>query len=608
MESKEILYKPKDLYEKRLKRQYHESAEKYFDTLVKETGIDVEKNKKHVFQYEALCKKRTEMEDKLNSFEGLRGFFVFVVVIAFAAGIVCIMLGALDPEEKWWLFLIAALMIALGIFLIAYIVRKMNKELEFKKAALDKANEESKKKLKECYKDMRSLNSSFDWSLPSKIMHDVTNIIELDPYLSAAKFRYLRDKFGFAMENEENESALGILSGSIQGNPFVLKKTLSERYVDKTYTGSRTIYWTTYETDSKGNIITHHHSEVLYASSIHKAPFYSYSTMLAYGNEAAPHLHFSRQPSNINSLDERGRAKEVKRRMKEIRKKADDAIVEGSTFTQMYNEEFETFFGGTDRDNEVEFRLLFTPLAQTNIMSLLSDPKPYGDDFHMIKDGMCNYIISEHSQSFDYSSDPSIYVSYDCAASKKAFVDYCDKFIEHLFFDLAPLLSIPLYQMHKPSERIYEEDIEANYSFFEHEAIANLMDGSLFMPKGCDDSLPVLIKSISARKKGKADFVSMHVYSYRTTPKVDYISVYGDDGYWHDVPVYWTKYDRVDEDKILELAYTDLSKKAFSEKASNGETAHLTKAVARRYSFRRGMVSMVLEEGDIDPFFEEAFG
>ncbi len=611
MESKEILYKPKDLYEKQLKGQYHQAAEQYFEKLVKETNTDVEANNKHVAEYKALEAKEQEQEKILSSSKGLKFFLIFLIVVFFIAAFVCIGYAVYRIDSMWWLILVAFIPLGLAIFLIVHISKKVNGEISEKEEALAKIRADKDAKLKECWGDMSALNSAFDWSLPATIMEKVTGIIDLDPYFSAEKLYYLHDKFGFASGEADNQSVLGIISGNIQGNPFILKKTLEENLRKKTYTGSLTIYWTTTSTDSDGHVHVNHHSQTLHASVQHDAPFYDRGTMLVYGNEAAPHLTFTREPSCINSLrDEKDRERYVKKQMKAIRKKADAAIENGSTFTQMDNDEFEVFFGGTDRNNEVEFRLLFTPLAQTNMMALLSDPQPYGDDFHMIKDGMCNYIISEHSQSFDYSSNPSIYMSYDVGASKDIFISYSDEYIKHLFFDLAPILSIPLYQMHKPQEYIYEKGIYSNYSFYEHESIANSMKQALFMPDGCDPSLPVMIRSRSAVKRGKVDHVNVHTYSYMTTEMIDYVPVHGGDGYWHDVPVHWIKYDRIDDDKSFDLTYTGLAKKNFTDKVNaSNEFADLINSSASTF-FGRGMMSMVFsseDREDLDDILKRVF-
>lgn len=611
MESKEILYKPKDLYENSLKEKYHKGAEEYFEKLTKESKVDVDANAKHVSEYNSLAAKQKELENKLGSSKTLRGFMIALIVLLFAGGIILSAIGILNISTLWYMLIIGIVLVVGGILLIVYTVKNLNKIIKQKEAAVAKAREATKAKLDECYNDLAALNSSYDWNVPGQIMESATGIIDIDPYFSEKRLRYLVEKFGLPAKEGDNRSVLGIISGNIQGNPFIVKKVLQEDYKDKVYKGELVISWTTYTTDSKGNRVSHHHTQTLTATVTHKAPFYGTDTVLVYGNEAAPHLSFSREPSNINSLtSEKEREKEVKNKMKEINKKADKAISSGNSFTPIGNDEFDVFFGATNRDNEVEFRLLFTPLAQTNMLALLKDPSPYGDDFYMEKDCMVNYVMSRHSQNFDYSANPQTYVSYDYKVSKSTFVNYCDEYIKHLFFDLAPLLSIPLYQMHKPREYIYEKEIASNYSFYEHEALANTMDSKVFTPDDADTSLPLILKSTSVRKNGKLDKVKIHSYSYHTEKKVDYVSVHGGDGYWHDVPVHWIKYDRVDSDKDIDLRYVGSTRKGFMDRLSeNKELSGLVNSSSSAI-YARGMLTMCFDKEDrkdIDQILDDVF-
>lgn len=63
-------------------------------------------------------------------------------------------------------------------------------------------------------------------------------------------------------------------------------------------------------------------------------------------------------------MNERQLEKYVKRETKKLEQKEEKATKNGENFTVMANNEFDALFNGDDRDNEVEFRLLFTPLAQ----------------------------------------------------------------------------------------------------------------------------------------------------------------------------------------------------------------------------------------------------
>ena len=89
---------------------------------------------------------------------------------------------------------------------------------------------------------------------------------------------------------------------------------------------------------------------------------------MVYGNEAAPDLKFSRKPTHANELSEKQLEKKVKRGGKLLAKRSRRAIEEGRRFTEMASTEFEVLFGAADRNDEVQFRLLFTPLAQANML------------------------------------------------------------------------------------------------------------------------------------------------------------------------------------------------------------------------------------------------
>ena len=593
MESKQILLKPKDLYTRSLKEQYHKGAVDYIDKLTKENKVDTNLNKKHVSEYNDLCAQKKAMSEKVNSTKSLKLFFVVMSIICFVLGGIIALIGIINISSLWFLLLIGILLVGGGIFFIIYSQKVIKKKQQEREKALEEITAKVENKLQECYADLKPLNDAYDWNIPEKIMEDVTNIIDLDPYFSVPRFQYLHDKFGMNEVLDKNCSVLGVVSGNIQGNPFVLQKTLEEKLEYKTYTGSLTIHWTTYSRDSKGHTVSHHHTETLHASIERLAPNYRTQTVLIYGNEAAPHLSFKRAYSNINTLkNEKEKEKAIKEGMKDIKKYADKAIKEGGSFTPTGNDEFDVFFGGLDRDNEVEFRLLFTPLAQSNMLSLLNDPEPYGDDFYFVKSNMINIIASKHSQSFDYSANPSKFIGYDYEVCKNNFVTYCDKYIEGLFFDLAPLLSIPLYQMHKPHEYIYDKEWGNNYSSFEQEAIANGMDQSCFRPNGADSSLPLIIKSTGTTKFGKTDRVNLHTYSYHTTPMVEYISMLGGDGHHHNVPVHWIKYDEVHSDSQIGIRYVGSTRKEVQEKYNEGKFNSALKGAKAMY-YERGLLSFM---------------
>lgn len=567
----QILYEPRELFQKELKDNYHKAAGEYFDSLTKESKVDTSANAEHVKQYNKDKEAAEALEKQASSARGLKIFVIVMIVLCFVIGAIMIVVGVMNPV--WYLFLIGGFFLAAGIGLAVFASTKIKNVVAKREEEAAKAKAKAQKSLDVCKEDMAPLNASFDWNVPAVIMEKATPIIDLDPYFSPERFCYLRDKFGVGEVDDPHQTVLGVISGQIQGNPFIVEKILTEETKDKNYTGSITIHWTTTYHDKNGTH-TQHHTQTLTATISRPAPFYRTDTRLIYGNEAAPHLHFSRTPSGVSNLSDGERDKQAVAGIKKLRKLSEKQLSSGSqhVITPMGNDHFDVFFGADDRDNEVEFRLLFTPLAQKNMLSIIENPQPYGDDFVMVKDGMVNSIASGHSQTFDYSANPEGFSGYDWEEMKKRFLSYCDAYIQSLYFDLAPLLSIPLYQMHKPHEYIYDGSYGSNLTSYEHEVMANGMNPSLFKPEKAGDDLPLIIKQKSSSKAGNTDCVLLSAYSFMETPMVEHVSKMGGDGRLHDIPIPWIKYDLVSKESSIGVRHVGSTRKEFNQKRTNAKS------------------------------------
>jgi hypothetical protein len=230
----------------------------------------------------------------------------------------------------------------------------------------------------------------------------------------------------------------------------------------------------------------------------------------------------------------------VKKGEKKLKKLSANALAEGKSFQEMANTEFEVLFGAFDRDHEVQFRLLFTPLAQRNMVELVTDKDAYGDDFRFDKRRRFNIITTEHSQAWDLSTAPSNYYSHDVDVIRKKFISFNNEFFKILFFDFAPLLSIPAY-VEEPCASLEDvEDYDCNYTVYEHEVMANVLGQCRFAHEG--SATEAILKVNHASKRAGSDLVSVTALSYSAHDRVEYVPVRGGDGRIHAVPVYWTEY------------------------------------------------------------------
>lgn len=545
--AEEMIYRPRQMYESQLKQQYHEEAIRYFNELVQKAQVDEAANAAHVREYNRKVEIRKEKEKKLSKTKAGKGWAIVGIVLGGILAVTFLVLCIVGVIPAWGWALVAGglLIVGLMIYLLATTIKTAMRRA---REALERAKAEEEAALKVCYDDLQVLNSLYDWNMPHRIMTKVSPILKLDENLSSQRDAELHNIYGLV---DDDVTTLSVLSGTIMDNPFILERIYEREVKDKTWHGELVITWTTTHRDSKGNVHTEHHTQTLHASVEHPAPFFYKATRLIYGNEAAPDLCFTRVPNKNSALEGKALDNYVKKRAKELAKKEKKALTdkdETTNFQAMGNDTFDALFGADDRNHEVQFRLLFTALAQTNMVDLLTNKKPYGDDFVFYKDHKINSISSEHSQNFNYIANPSYFQGYDCAACRNFFVNYCDDFLRGLYFDLAPLISIPLYQMHRPAHSFMDPDAINWLPRREHEVFANSLDHSLFLPKGADPDVSLMLKETSTVKGDGIDDTTIHSSGFKTTNRTDYVPVMGGDGRMHSVPVPWIQYDEVHAD------------------------------------------------------------
>jgi hypothetical protein len=291
-------------------------------------------------------------------------------------------------------------------------------------------------------------------------------------------------------------------------------------------------------------------SETLRASVEKPFPEYHEDAFVIYGNEAAPDLSFTRKPSDLSGLDNSvisGWRKSWA--TKKLEAKSRDMK---NDFTIMSNREFDTLFGATDRDHEVQFRLLFTALAQQEMVKLLKDKEVgYGDDFAFIKANMINLVRPSHMAATDISSAPAKFHAYELQYARKVFNEYQNDLFKSAFFGIAPLLTIPLYQQHRSHADIYRDVYGRSSSFWEHESIANYFGENRFQHPECITRS--ILKTHAKSNSGGTQVVSVSAFGYSGIDRVDYVRVRGGDGNHHSVPVEWVEYIPVSQDSEMVL-------------------------------------------------------
>lgn len=593
------ILEPLDKYNSLFKNLHHENAEKYFDELVKKSGINTEENKTTVKKYQTELSQAKFWEKKENSIRGVKVFLIIIAIALIIAAIVFIYKGATyngSGLPNWLCFIIGGASVVGTIAIFVSIKKKINKVINSRKAKKEGHLEAANKYLKVAWDQMACLNATYDWNIPARIIDRTTKLIKLDDVFDCDKYEYLHEKYNLEEITDTHTSVNYVQSGSIVGNPFVLLNTYNQNMVNHTYSGSLVIHWTTTERDSKGHSRTVHHSQTLVATLVKPVPNYYYDTRLVYGCDAAPDLSFGHEPMNIKNKSEKQIEKIVKKGTKEFEKKEEKATSSGKNFTMMANNEFDVLFNGDDRDNEVQFRVLFTPLAQTNMLKLLKSKEPYGDDFYFYKRKCLNYIISAHSQNIDYHCDPTRFYNYDIIDAKNKFINYNDTFFRGLYFDLAPLLSIPAYQQIKTHEYIYQTPYRANITSFEQESLANRFDKNILKHK--ESATDTIIKARFERKCGDSDIVNAEAHSFKAIEHVDFVSKLGGDGRMHAVPVKWYEYIPIVKTTTMEIGNTKQTMSEYNENKNNNSFSQFMSQYSKNSAiiYERGLVATLLQD------------
>ena len=521
------IYDPLKEYVNVYRDKFKEVAEKTFAELAAEAQVDVGKNRE-------TCRRIYSEEDSLSKVEaGIRWQKVWrvllwlCVVVGFIVGFT--MYDVLDYVD----LLIVGFVIfgALGL-----LFTDINPKIKEMKSERDKLTAKVDKLKKEAWQQMAPLNNLYDWDVLTRMMTKTVPRLEFDPYFTTQRLADLKATYGWSDSFNAGRSVVYSHSGLINGNPFVICRTRKMEMGTKTYYGEKTIHWTTEETDSDGKTRTVHHSETLVASVTAPYPEYFEKTRLIYGNTAAPDLIFYRKQSGL--ADSEGSLK-FKMKRHSLRKKSRD--LSNADFAMMTNEEFEVAFDTSNRNNNQQYALLFTPLAQESMMNLLKDDKVgFGDDFDFGKQRMINVIFSKHMQSLNLDMNPQQYKGFDYDKAEADFYAINSRYFRAIYFCFAPLLCVPMYQQIRPQEDIYGRNMQQHSSFWEHEALANFWGQGRFKHPSCVTNC--ILKTEQLQTIGDNSTIKVNAYGYRTEQHLEYVSKWGGDGHLHHVPVYWDEY------------------------------------------------------------------
>jgi len=517
-----MIYNPVKEYEQTFRPLHREKTTAFFEELVRRSGVNIEENRETVRQYEN-CKAD---------------------------------LDALNKKLRWWKFL--RVLMCITLVLIPLVIWKTTPKIRKLQEDVEHADQRADDLLAQAHRQMQPLNRLFTDRDALTLIQETVPLLTFAPCFSVKQEADMKLNYDFTGGAETEESTVDVLAGTYNENPFLFENRLIHTMGMETYHGEKTIHWTETYRDSHGKLQRRSRSQTLHASVTKPKPFYHTQVVLNYGSQGGPELSFSRDAGRLDRKSERALERHLRRGERKLERMTDAAIRNNDDFVSMSNTEFEVLFDALDRTNEVQFRALFSPLAQTNMTELILSGTGYGDDFDFIKRKRMNRIVSTHSQNREITLPPAGYASHSFDTIKENFIEKNVEYFRAVYFDFAPLLAIPAYQERPVHSLKPIPDYSQLYSHKESEALANAVDHRhMVHPRTKTNAI---LKASFVGSRGKTDETCITAYSYDIAKRVAVVSVFGGDGRFHDVRVPWDEYLPLEAENHFYITEADEAK------------------------------------------------
>ena len=250
-----------------------------------------------------------------------------------------------------------------GVVIFSLLIKKFKQRIK-------KKEEDVERKRQECEHQMQELNSLFDYSHFLDLVDDCFPSVHFNKYTSEGFVSFFINKLttasALSLFFSQRTSINSCLSGTIDGKPFLFFGYRNFYWGNKTYTGTLTVTYTEWVTNSEGKRVAVTRVETLIATLVKPYPMYREDHAATYLSYAAEHLSFSRKSLDLYNKSDKEIASFIKKQTKKIEKKEKNALKNGESWTALGDNEFESLFNANSRNNDVEFRMMFTPYCIKN--------------------------------------------------------------------------------------------------------------------------------------------------------------------------------------------------------------------------------------------------
>jgi len=547
-------FHPLEAYRDKFSPVHQQQVRELFQTMVDEANIDVEHNQLLTWQ---ITQTTAELDARTKLLNKLRWLRVGAIAGAFLAVAAPFIFNGIVEAQNYTLLPIGWVIAGvLAAGLVAFSIRQALKlTSRIQPLRVQNAEDASRRSeyIAEATAGLAPLANTYHWNMLDPIVERTVEGLKLDTYVPISRQDELGIQYGLGQPVGYDSSVTGAQSGTFRGNPFVFLQTINFAMGSKTYRGTLVITWVETETytDSNGRTRTRPvtRTQTLVAHVTKPFPTYWPDAALFMGTQAVPDLAFTRAPSKLSRLEGKSAERKVNRTVKKLEKRARNTAADNN-YTVMANQDFEALFHAIDRNDEVQFRVLFTPAAQQQMVDLLRDKElGPGDNFEFVKNGPIITVRPQHLIAADLieipAPPPDSSEHWDLAAQATGFSQRASAQFRTQYFGLAPVLALPL--LHEPPSSATPQ-VVSEPSIWEVEATANhrLME---FAPP---DSITTNILKADPLPSDPERF-QITAMGFRGIERVDFVPTLGGDGRWHPVPVPWVEYLPVQATRSIDV-------------------------------------------------------
>lgn len=517
-------------------KEHADATKAYLSDLIEKTNTSLTENQQDCREINHLDKVLAKTKRKFGLFKvGFGILLTFLVILLLASiGSAYYVFAEQDlplsPAAKYSVFaslIVVALAFVAFIVYISIFISKKSKKF---KATIANFEEIIDTKIQETFAKLQDFYSNFNYSQVFSQMQVQIPEIEFLKSADSNFIAYIEKNFDPLYMPSKTTSPIAYKAGYFYKNPFIVAMYKDMKMVPHTYTGSLVIsYEVGYGEHSR--IV----SETLHATLVKPKPEYQYFALNSLYAQAVPELEFTKDSlSNYNPAKHDKYIKQAEKTLAKIEKT-------NSNFTPMSNAEFEALFPATNRSSEQKYRAFFGQVAQQNLVKFAKTLST-GREYTYAKVHNTNEVITPDLTDW-FSVNPLDLVGYNLSEFLEKYQKYAKLLSASLYDSFIPYLSNPvLLESNVSLQPKYTGEV----SKLEKLVLLAKLDEAIMLPDeaGIDEYIVELLPEYEN---------VCRVHSFKTEPRLDYVVVMGGDGP-HQVPVHWTEYIPVFDERTFEVS------------------------------------------------------